>query len=166
MAKKICITVDDDVYEKLNEVARKNFGAGKLSVSRYLHLILARNVNRQWNTEHPQKTRNEKGCVYVIQEKGKGYIKIGFGKDFENRMESIKTNNPHEIKVLAVVNGCIMQDELNLHEKYRDFCIRGEWYKEAILNHLFDDIESLKTRSKERHSIPTSSEHYLYLVEA
>jgi hypothetical protein len=127
---------------------------------------LARNVNRQWNTEHPPKIRTECGSVYVIQEKDSGYIKIGFAKDFARRLVSLKTDNAHKIKTIAVIDDCKMQDELNLHKKYRDFRIRGEWYKEAVLDQLLGDIKSLETRSKNRHSIATSSEHYLYLVEA
>jgi len=166
MAKKICITLDDDLYSKLVKIAHANYGKWKRSVSAYAHLSLVRAINRQSEKSNEPKIRNGKGCVYIIQESGKGYVKIGFAKDFDQRLEGIKTNNPHEIKVISVIEDCIMQDELDLHKKYTEFRVRREWYRGAILNRLYDDIERLKARNNKGVSVPTSSEHYLYLVEA
>jgi hypothetical protein len=167
MAKKrICISVDDGLYMKLLDVARKTYGEGKMAISAYAHLALARSINRQHDSEIPQKIRGNKGCVYIIQEQGKGYVKIGFAKYFPDRLASLKTDNPHDLKIIAVIQDCIMQDELDLHKKYAEYRVRGEWYEAALLRVINDDITRLENSRNDGKGVPTSSDHYLYLMEA
>jgi hypothetical protein len=167
MKRKISISLDEEMYAKLLETAHENYGSGKMAVSAFTHFTLINAINRIRNRPEKQVfLRKGQGCVYIIQEKGKGYVKIGFAKDFQKRMEALETNNPHEIKVIAILYGCTMQDELNLHKKYGEYRVRREWYKSSVLNHLYKDIERLGTKNPMGKSVPTSSEHYLHLVEA
>ena len=52
------------------------------------------------------------------------YYKIGKTKNLKNRMESMKTSNPH-IKLLLFLDKDIEKD---LHVKFKDRNITGEWF--------------------------------------
>ena len=48
---------------------------------------------------------------YIIQEDGKGYIKIGKGYA-SDRMQSFKTGNPHELTVLKELDGGYREERI------------------------------------------------------
>ena len=163
MAKKISITMDEELCQRLFYVSKKN---GFKSTSLCARCLLTTAINKKWNIEHTEKIRTEKGCVYIIQETDSGYVKIGFATNFQKRLDGIKSSNPHTLKPIAVISGCIMQDELDLHIKYNEFCVRGEWYDKAVLQPLSDDIKRLEAGQNIAINTPISSVHYPKTAEA
>lgn len=72
--------------------------------------------------------------VYFIQSGEDGPIKIGTSSNFSSRLASLRTSQPHEIAVLAVVSGG-RSLERSYHKKFADMRVVGEWFdpQEPIL---------------------------------
>jgi len=66
--------------------------------------------------------------IYFIEESGTGAIKIGLTGDIKKRKSGIKSSTPHQLRVLGVMMGDI-QDEAELHKKFSQYNIQGEWYR-------------------------------------
>lgn len=166
--RKVCISLDECFYNELVYQARdKWFGTGKNATSAYAHFLLVNALKRgsSQKEELPKKTGS--GCVYIIHAGRNGYIKIGYtgSLDISRRMKPIQGSCPEKIKILRVIPNCTYQDEHYLHMKYRAFDVRGEWYENSILSLIDGDIKSIGSRSTDCQNLPTSSDHYLYLME-
>lgn len=73
---------------------------------------------------------NERGWVYLISAKGTGTVKIGFSRKYPTaRQRNLQTANPHELQLLALVQGT-RRDEQKYHERFSAFRIRGEWFRD------------------------------------
>jgi hypothetical protein len=69
--------------------------------------------------------------IYFIQHGDSGPIKIGFTKDDPNRRLGIlQVGNPEKLMCIKVIEGNI-RDEHDLHHKFRQHFIRGEWFQPA-----------------------------------
>lgn len=72
------------------------------------------------------------GLVYVLEEEGTGFYKIGKSveSNFESRMISLQAGNPRKLTVLYSV---LVKDpykiEADLHYKYSQYNGNGEWFK-------------------------------------
>lgn len=70
--------------------------------------------------------------IYFIQAGKNGAIKIGYTEsDISGRVASLQTASPEELHLLGSMEGDI-QKESELHEKFADNHIRGEWFKPTI----------------------------------
>ena len=67
------------------------------------------------------------GYIYFIQMDLIGPIKIGFSNNFKNRLVGLQTANPYPLNLLIAFPGND-QMENHLHEKFRVYHIRGEWF--------------------------------------
>jgi len=79
--------------------------------------------------------------VYFIQAGEDGPIKIGFtrSKSVEKRLSDLQHGNAETLVVLASIEGSLI-DEKNLHIKFSQFHIRGEWFEPSyeLLAHISD----------------------------
>lgn len=84
--------------------------------------------------------------VYVIKMNGGGnYTKIGFSVDYLKRLDSLKSGNPYELSILAIIKTHLYKKvEKALHNHFESKNIRGEWFN---LNSL--DIKYIKCQYKE-----------------
>ena len=71
-------------------------------------------------------------CVYIINLKGTNFYKIGLSGNLTQRLKQIQSYNPLKIKLsvaevfpYSVAN----KIEKRLHEKYKTFCVHGEWFE-------------------------------------
>ena len=78
-------------------------------------------------------TRNAKrlgapGFVYFIQAGKDGPIKIGYSDDPLARLEDLQTAHHEQLRLLMTIadNGTM---EMQLHERFADLRIRGEWFR-------------------------------------
>ena len=74
--------------------------------------------------------------VYLIQ-KGYGSIKIGVSKDPESRLKMLQTGNPTELHLIAKFP-CESEKqaralEADLHNEFREYRMKGEWFCKTIL---------------------------------
>lgn len=85
------------------------------------------------------------GFVYFIQMEDIGPIKIGYAKNYHNRLRALQSANPRKLTLLYATPGS-QEDEQMIHRQIRarhpDLCMRGEWYLPAKL--IFDTITEFK----------------------
>jgi hypothetical protein len=66
--------------------------------------------------------------VYAIWAEGPDLIKIGFSGDVRKRHSALQVTSPHTLHLLMDIPGG--EDlERELHFRFRDFRVRGEWFK-------------------------------------
>jgi hypothetical protein len=80
--------------------------------------------------------------VYFIQDVQADAIKIGFSKNVSNRVAALQTSTTSPLKLLVCVPGG-RKTEKELHEKFVQFHIRGEWFRSAP--ELLQYVETLRT---------------------
>ena len=88
------------------------------------------------------------GCTYFIQAKSGGDIKIGYTSKSDpiQRLRGIQTGNPKKLQIVGILRG---NREAQLHAKFGDIRLEGEWFKPEQA--LVDFIE--KNCSKELSSL-------------
>ena len=78
---------------------------------------------------------NKKTFIYVIEESGNGYVKIGISNEPSRRLADMQTGSPYDLTLLLVLE---VEDaavtESFLHEVLEKFRIRGEWFDGSCLN--------------------------------
>jgi len=79
------------------------------------------------------------GCVYFISDGDS--IKIGFSAIPLSRLADLQSSSPRELKMLGHFPGT-MANEQDLHIRFREFHLRGEWFKSDP--HILDLIAALK----------------------
>jgi hypothetical protein len=93
--------------------------------------------------EDRKKVRRETktGFVYLMRNMKNGYIKIGFSKKPAYREQCLQSEEP-EIEMFVSFKAS-MSDEHDLHIRYADFRIRGEWFNLSE-DHISQIRESFK----------------------
>jgi hypothetical protein len=70
------------------------------------------------------------GFVYLMQCNGPdGPVKIGWSVDVERRLSMVRVDNPFPVELLASIpSDDVLRDEANLHARFAQSHIRGEWF--------------------------------------
>lgn len=84
------------------------------------------------------------GFVYFIQGDSGGPIKIGYTEDVCKRLKVLQTGHFDTLIVLASFPAS-MKEEKNLHKKFSELQLKGEWFKPD--RYLMDFIEPLKVKN-------------------
>ncbi len=90
-------------------------------------------------------------AIYFIQADD-GPIKIGFsGGRHSRRFSSIRTNSHAELKLLAIIDGTLSQEN-EMHKRFDSLHIRGEWFRPgAPLLAFLATLPPPPSMSKKRH---------------
>jgi hypothetical protein len=72
--------------------------------------------------------KSAKSYVYFILDELNNAVKIGTTIDIKKRLSAIQCGQSQKLKLLKLVEGTY-ELELELHEKFVDFRISGEWFK-------------------------------------
>lgn len=87
------------------------------------------------------------GFVYIIRCVGFPYYKIGQATNVKSRLAMLQTGVPFEL-IIEYANAVkdMNEAEIKIHDKYKDKCVRGEWFilTDVELNAVKTDIVSLK----------------------
>ncbi|MGE8037957.1 GIY-YIG nuclease family protein [Lysinibacillus sp. NPDC093692] len=83
--------------------------------------------------------------VYFIQSANDGPIKMGSGTSVQRRLKELQTANPEELTLLHCTTGG-KRFEFYLHEKFRKYNKRDEWFFPNIK--IIKYIEKLKIQDK------------------
>jgi Meiotically up-regulated gene 113 len=75
--------------------------------------------------------------VYFIRAEGGHGIKIGVALDPRIRRSGMQTNIPYDLTLLGVLKGGEKR-ERELHERFAEHRLRGEWYADAILPEVIE----------------------------
>jgi len=85
------------------------------------------------------KIKNEKnGYVYIFGNLEYKIIKIGYAKDPYKRISAVQTGCPFDLEILKVFEGNLTLEK-QLHDKYKKYHLRGEWFK--LEGKLKDNLE-------------------------
>lgn len=85
--------------------------------------------------------------LYLIFNKRKNLVKIGRSYNVERRvMELYRTENDHCGLEILFKLPCQGHTELETHERFKEFRVKGEWFKydESIIKFFEDTLEDLK----------------------
>jgi|HubBroStandDraft_6_1064221.scaffolds.fasta_scaffold16635_6 hypothetical protein len=66
--------------------------------------------------------------IYFIRDTVSGYIKVGFSLCPEYRFKDIQSTSPSELVLVGTVDGD-KHGERELHRRYREYRVRGEWFR-------------------------------------
>jgi len=85
--------------------------------------------------------------VYVIQQQGGDWhVKIGKAKDVENRLKSLQTSSPYDLKIMVKICATDETHALNmekgLHERLKKHKVRGEWFSKSVINIIPSVLEA------------------------
>jgi hypothetical protein len=81
-------------------------------------------------SEQELKRRRASECVYFIEARGAGLVKIGKATENPNiRLATLQTGSGHELKVLHWVPGWGAKEEAKLHRQFKRLHVRGEWFR-------------------------------------
>jgi hypothetical protein len=69
--------------------------------------------------------------IYLIKCTADNTCKIGYSRNPNTRLSGVQTGNPNELNLEYVIDGN-KKDEANLHEKFKDYRIRGEWFEYSV----------------------------------
>lgn len=95
--------------------------------------------------------------LYFIKiNRKKGPIKVGVTMDIDERLRSLQTANPYELKVLASIccksKRHAFELEQDIHVKLKRYRVRGEWFSHEIEKEipkiLARDMEYINSKSR------------------
>lgn len=89
------------------------------------------------------------GFVYLIEVQGTRYIKIGRGKNVDERLRALQISTPFPLSLLREIRTCdAVKLEALLHRRYKRYCQRGEWFdlpdntRATLLQKSFDLLDT------------------------
>jgi hypothetical protein len=80
------------------------------------------------------------------EEEGPSPIKIGFSNDPAKRIKTLQTGNPRKLSVMGWISGLDQTLERELHKKYWDMRLNGEWFS-IDPSDVFDELKRHSTSS-------------------
>jgi len=98
--------------------------------------MVSRNTwdNQKW------KELNSIGYVYFIKNGEYNQVKIGWSDRPSIREKELQTGNPNQLKIIGVLPSQESSVETFLHDRYKIYHIRGEWFKyEGELKTFIED---------------------------
>ncbi len=113
----------------------------KVSDRIYEMAIDLRDCNRPVREKPVKKAKAKRaGYVYLLQSKD-GHYKIGRAIDPKNRAKTFGVQLPFEVEFICTIKTDDYEAlELELHEMFKDFRIKGEWFNLAP-----EDVEYIKS---------------------
>ena len=91
--------------------------------------------------------------IYLIRQGDSNYYKIGMSKNPKNRLKDFQVASPQKLTLKHISeceNAEPNQQEASLHKKFKEYHVRGEWYR-FNENQISWVINILDTHSTEKH---------------
>lgn len=66
--------------------------------------------------------------LYFVQSGVSGPIKIGLAVDVLSRVRLLQSGNPESLVILATLSNATERLEWQMHDQFRQDCLRGEWF--------------------------------------
>jgi len=79
----------------------------------------------------------KKHYIYFIRESDRERVKIGLSENPKKRIKALQTSSPTKLDLLKVIEGDETK-EYYLHNKFKDYHIKGEWFllSHELLNYI------------------------------
>jgi Meiotically up-regulated gene 113 len=93
--------------------------------------------------------------VYFLQAGHDGPIKIGWSADVRSRMSMLQTGQPHELRLLLLLEGGDQKTEKVMHRRFAASHLRGEWFRPSTDLLAFVNGAELKTSASATTASPS-----------
>ncbi|MCH8067828.1 MAG: GIY-YIG nuclease family protein [Candidatus Marinimicrobia bacterium] len=142
-----------DIFAFYAGCTRKTFYDYKFHKSESIQLVLSKNKSAQnalKRIKHRINLKSDKssGYVYLIHAKTTDYYKIGISKNSPyTRISSIQSGCMYELEFIDVkYTDNFRALEVKIHEQYRKYSIRGEWFKfnKLIADEIINNFDECK----------------------
>src|SRR5262249_26111076 len=104
-------------------------------------------LQAQLDTLTEIRTGEREPCVYFLQARHGGPVKIGFTQDLAGRVRTLSTGSPAPLRVVAVMEGGTPDTEAELHSTFAGSRLQGEWFR--LTKDLVEYIITLRTNPQE-----------------
>ena len=88
----------------------------------------------EYNERVVSNSYKERTNVYFIQSVMGGPVKIGKADDIQERLRQHQTGSPFILEVIKTYENVEPKFEKELHDKFKEYRIHGEWFDEKILS--------------------------------
>ena len=121
----------------------------------FLDSTIANEKERRENLPKGKLDKKQR-YLYIVRETWQGMCKIGIASDIYARMSSLQTGCPQELEVIGFValkNAKSM--ELFIHNRYKAFRHRGEWFNLSIeqVQTILDFVNAETLIEKGSHAV-------------
>lgn len=89
-----------------------------------------------FNDAKVKKESNKKTNVYLIQSVIGGPVKIGKANNVEERLKQHQCGSPFLLELIKVYENVHCDFEKELHNKFDNYRVHGEWFNEEILKFI------------------------------
>jgi len=144
--------------------AHRQFGAVMSDHAKWVACILIKEIpllleadkcGHEYQYPYPEYVPSLKGYVYLIRADN-GLFKIGKTGNPKNRLKSLNTGSPCELRYVSIIKTDNMDDlEERLHYHFSNKRIRGEWF--ALTDEDVDRISQLVELLR-RNDAPTKTD--------
>lgn len=131
---KACTTQDSAVQSSMPDVENKRDNLGRHMGFEPICEPAINNLaeldapqKKQKRPEAAQSVRASTGHVYFVEAVGTGRVKIGFSDNWRARVNDLQVGCPFPLRRLLVIPGTITL-ESEMHLRFRDHRIQGEWF--------------------------------------
>lgn len=140
-----------DCGEKINQYElKKRINREILEYVSKIKQLPIQKRNRHYIIENNEDKSNRDGYVYLV--KLDKHYKIGIAQDPKSRLKEF-TLLPYELEYIttAYVNN-YAQVEKDLHEKYKSYRVRGEWFElnNQQVKEIVDLLKTIEIKNKTR----------------
>lgn len=91
--------------------------------------------------------------IYFVQGVNGGPIKIGVTRNVVQRLKGIQTGSPVRLKIVAFLPDAPRALEGDIHERYDEFRLEGEWFAEN--DRLAEVIKEARQRYPLEEHLPS-----------
>jgi hypothetical protein len=96
--------------------------------------------NKSEQSKHTMWESNP-DTIYVININGTNIYKIGISKNHKRRIKDIRQSMPFNIDVLLIKKSLFAYElEQSIHEEYKDYHIKNEWFKINDIKKLLNKL--------------------------
>lgn len=93
--------------------------------------------------------------VYLMRQGGAtGPIKIGVARDPDGRLKNLQTGSPRTLRIIARLpfesRMEALEMERALHAKYKEFRLKGEWFKPGLFRAMRENLKAMRTEGRRR----------------
>lgn len=73
--------------------------------------------------------------IYFLLDESSKAVKIGRSNNPEVRMDSLQVGNANNLKLVYLIKDIAPSMEKHIHGVCRRYHIKGEWFRDAVLEH-------------------------------
>lgn len=103
--------------------------------------------------------------IYFIKGCETGRVKIGYSNNIENRLSTLQVGCPEKLIIWGTYDGKLTEKEI--HKKFKDLHVRGEWFEfeRPILEFILMEGEKYPIFYQEVTAVDGDKEYNIFIPE-